>query len=112
MIKSAPWWLSKRFAAITLFGNIYIQDGVELTPEQMNHELIHAAQQKELGALLFLLIYLAEWVWGFRTIFYAYSSIRFEKEAYYFQNDLTYLSIRKPFAWKYPFEEKIIQLKG
>ena len=97
--------------AFTWNGKVYVREGVTLSEVELNHEHIHAKQQEECGMAYFLLIYLADWVWNLRTIFYAYRNIRFEKEAYYFQDDLTYLDRRKPFAWKYKFENKTINLK-
>lgn len=118
-MRTAPWWLPRKFKAITLNGEIRVQKDAVLTTKEFRHEGIHAAQQKDfiekyksnfIGMTVFYLTYAIQWVWGWRTIFYAYQSIPFEKEAYYFQDDETYLERRKPFAWKYPFEEKITQL--
>ena len=97
--------------AFTWNGNVYVREGITLTDIELNHEHIHAAQQKECGMAYFLFVYVMDWVWNLRTIFYAYRSIRFEKEAYYFQDDLSYLNTRQSFAWKYQFVNKTINLK-
>ena len=70
----------------------------------LNHEKIHLQQQRELLVLPFYLIYFFEY---FVLIIYylnhdkAYRNISFEKEAYCFDTDLTYLQKRKPWAmWR------------
>lgn len=77
-----------------------------------NHESIHEAQMRDfcpwiiIGGIVFYLIYLLEWL--FRVLFTkdfmsskAYKNISFEKEAYTYENNLTYLGNRKHFAqWR------------
>ena len=64
----------------------------------MNHESIHAVQQKELGVLFFYIWYGVEYVFLFLKKWdhhKAYRSIVFEKEAYQMEKDLSYLKMRK-----------------
>ena len=68
----------------------------------MNHELIHAAQQKEMLLAGFYLAYYTEYFtkaakYGWDK---AYYEISFEKECYQNENNLNYLKERKPFAWR------------
>lgn len=68
----------------------------------INHERIHFRQQLELLILpfyfLYLLMYLINLI-RYKNHYLAYFNIPFEKEAYCFDADLSYLSHRKPFAW-------------
>ena len=102
----------------------------ELTDEIINHEKIHVAQWCEVTALSILLwsflmldldfrypwtltlcfvvyyiIYVSEYaisrLYGGETGNQDYHHIEFEKEAYKHQNDMGYLSRRKPFAWMF-----------
>jgi hypothetical protein len=68
----------------------------------MNHEHIHAAQQKELLLLFFYLWYVADYL--IQLLKYndhsrAYRNIVFEKEAYAMECDLEYLKRRKLFSF-------------
>ena len=63
----------------------------------LNHERIHLRQQLELGIIPFYIWYFAEygyWRWKGRTHYAAYRAIRFEREAFEHDNNLTYLSKR------------------
>ena len=87
----------RNFYAINLFGFILTCD--KLSKEELNHELIHSAQAKE---LLYIIWYVIEWVIlfiKFRDGMKAYYQIRFEKEAYTHQNDLEYLRRRKHYCY-------------
>lgn len=88
------------FAAINIFGVLFVRNHIVLTPQLINHERIHTAQMKEMYYLLFYIIYLAEWIRGlFRyrgNLRKAYRNISFEKEAYEHQSDLYYLTHRRP----------------
>ena len=88
------------FLAICLFGCIFSIRPLNKT--ELNHELIHVAQQKELLYIPFFIWYFIEWLMlcvKYRNSLQAYYHIRFEKEAYRHQNDLTYLSKRKHFRY-------------
>lgn len=69
----------------------------------LNHERIHLRQQLEMGIVLFYVWYVLEFLvrWmgcGLRWS-RAYRSISMEREAYRHQNDLTYLTDRRAWAW-------------
>lgn len=90
----------KGYVAITLYPFIFTRR--ELTSVELNHERIHARQQKELFIVFFYVIYLLEYL---VLLIYignrkkAYSEISFEKEAYENQHDQDYLSRRVSYAW-------------
>lgn len=68
----------------------------------INHERIHLRQQLELLIFPFYLLYLLNYLINllrFRNHDLAYRNIIFEKEAYQFENDLTYLKKRNWFGW-------------
>ena len=93
------------YAAINLFGILFVRKGVSVTRQLVNHERIHTRQQLELLFLPFFAIYLAEWLIKLFTSGFnahrAYRSISFEREAYDNQADLGYLSRRPLFAhWR------------
>ena len=95
-----PWLLGKDFLAICLFGFIFAV--APLNRKQINHELIHAAQQKELLYLPFFVWYFLEWLVllvKYRDRMKAYRHIRFEEEAFRHQDDLTYLEHRKHYQY-------------
>lgn len=88
------------FLAINLFGVIFSRE--ELSPTDLNHELIHTAQQRELLFVPFYLWYVIEWLVlmaKYRDRLTAYYHIRFEQEAYRHQNDLNYLQRRRHYRY-------------
>lgn len=92
--------LGKNYFAICLFGLICAVR--PLSPVELNHEKIHAAQQRELLYLPFFLWYGVEWLLLFckyRNWEKAYFMIRFEQEAYRHQTDLDYLQQRKHYRY-------------
>ena len=92
--------MGEDFLAICLFGFIFSVRPLDKT--ELNHELIHAAQQRELLYLPFFIWYGLEWLVLFikyRNGMKAYQHIRFEKEAYQHQGDLSYLKRRKLFQY-------------
>jgi len=98
LVKKLP--LGKNYYAICLFG--FILSVRPLSATELNHELIHAAQQKELLYIPFFLWYGIEWLFLFlkyRNWEKAYFHIRFEQEAYHHQADLDYLKHRKHFRY-------------
>lgn len=82
----------KSFIAINLFGIIVTCE--ELSKVELNHELIHTVQARELLYIPFYLWYIIEWFYlylKYRDWMRAYYNIRFEKEAYAHQEDLEYI---------------------
>lgn len=121
------------FSCMNLFGTLFARNKYKgkLRKSTVNHESIHSEQYKDLGYILFLPLYLLEWVikipfsWFYkkkysngRTITkVAYRSISLEQEAYYNTYDYEYLNKRKRYSWvKYIFTmfdpEKVIQSSG
>lgn len=91
----------KGFAVINLFGVIFARHDAYLSGSVLNHEKIHTAQMKELGYVLFYVIYFLEWLIRLILPGNAYRNISFEREAYKFQSKQFYLQYRKKFAqWK------------
>ena len=98
LIKRHP--MGRKFLAICLFGLIFSVR--PLNRKELNHELIHAAQQRELLFLPFFVWYGLEWLIlliKYRDSLKAYQHIRFEKEAYRHQADFSYLEHRKLFGF-------------
>lgn len=92
--------LRKDYYAICLFGLIFANR--PLNTIEVNHESIHAAQQKELLYIPFFIWYGIEWLIlyiKYRDTIKAYFHIRFEEEAYAHQADLNYLSNRKHYHY-------------
>lgn len=99
LIKRHP--MGGSFLAICLFGFIFSLRPLNTT--ELNHELIHVAQQKELLYIPFFIWYVLEWLVllvKYRDQKQAYLHIRFEQEAYRHQADLNYLKNRKHFRYK------------
>lgn len=98
IIKRHP--MGQDFLAICLFGFVFSVR--PLSRQELNHELIHAAQQRELLYLPFFIWYGLEWLvlyFKYRDGMEAYQNIRFEKEAYRHQADLLYLKKRKHYHY-------------
>ena len=90
------------FTAINLFGLIFVRRGHSFSDVDLNHERIHTAQMLELLVLGFYLWYLVEWLVllvRHRNVLRAYRNIRFEREAYENERDMSYLKSRKFWAW-------------
>ena len=97
-IKKHPF--GKGFLAINLFGVIFTLRDLDQT--ELNHELIHSVQQRELLYIPFFIWYGIEWValyFKYRDWIIAYRNIRFEKEAYRHEKDMTYLNKRKHYNY-------------
>lgn len=90
----------KGFSAINLFGVVFVRKGTLISQRLLNHESIHTAQMREMLFIGFYIWYLVEWLIKlFRYGRKAYENISFEREAYTYQYDYTYLNRRKHFAW-------------
>ncbi len=99
LVKRLP--IGKDYYAICLFGFIFSIRPLNAT--ELNHELIHAAQQKELLYIPFFIWYAIEWLvlfLKFKDSTSAYYHIRFEQEAYSHQGDAAYLTKRKHYRYK------------
>lgn len=97
--------LGKDTLAANFFGIILTAD--MLNDVDINHEMIHTAQMKEMLYIFFYIWYGIEWIVLF--IKYhdwtkAYFNVHFEKEAYKHQGELDYLKHRKRFN---DFREKL-----
>ena len=88
------------FAAINLFGILFVRNGVTVTARTIRHESIHTAQMKELWYIPFYLWYLFEWLIKlFKYGVKSYNNISFEREAYMFECYSNYVQTRKKFAF-------------
>lgn len=90
------------FIAINLLGCIVVRSDHrgKVDESLIRHEKIHTAQMRELLYVGFYLIYAVEWL--VRRIAGgtgAYWRIGFEREAYTYQSQPSYLQERKHFAW-------------
>ncbi|XOL40165.1 hypothetical protein KCTC32420_00531 [Aequorivita nionensis] len=68
----------------------------------LNHESIHLRQQAELLIVFFYLWYGIEFLFRWLQLgnrHKAYRNISFEREAYYFENDLKYLKNRRAYTF-------------
>lgn len=96
------WLPFPGFTAITLFGFVFTRDRKSVTPDILNHELIHCRQQLELLYIPFFILYLLEWLLRliqYRDSYRAYRNISFEREAYTHEADHAYPLARRPHAW-------------
>jgi len=91
----------KNFIGCTVWPFIILKSApLKEDPVLINHEKIHLAQQRELLVVLFFIIYLLEWC--VKTLWYldgykGYRNISFEREAYRYEQTLSYLENRKPY---------------
>jgi len=91
---------AKGFAAINIFGILFVRRGVVVSERMLNHERIHSAQMKELLYVFFYILYVMEWIVRlFKYHLNSYYNISFEREAYAHELDLNYLKKRKLWAW-------------
>lgn len=96
------------FSGITLFGILFVRKNAKVSEVMLNHEQIHACQQKELLWVPFFLWYCIEWFIRLFRHGNEYRSISFERETYDNEKNLNYLQERKPYAWlKYVFEKNV-----
>jgi len=108
IIKNFKLLPPKKFNGIVIYPFIFAHPN-GLNERQLNHELIHIKQQRELLVIPFYILYLVEFL--FRLIQYrnpslAYYNISFEREAYTNERKVGYLENRKWYSWM-----KYIKLK-
>jgi len=91
------------YRAMALFPFIFIRNEHRdsVTEETINHEKIHFEQQKELGLIFFLILYIIQWFmkslrYGSRD---GYDKICFEAEAKKNMDNLEYLDERKRYSF-------------
>jgi len=101
--------LWRNFIALALYPYIFVRPDVKVNERLLTHERIHLQQQRELSLVVFLLIYLGEWVWLLTSALWrraedpwmdAYRNIRFEKEAYMYESFPEYPDKREKGAWR------------
>lgn len=91
------------FKAINLFGVLFVRKGCTMSETDINHEMIHTAQMKEMGYVLFYVWYLVEWLVKVARLGNsnkAYRTISFEREAYGNEKNLKYTTTRAKYAWR------------
>lgn len=108
------WWMKisskligsdKVYSAQVPFGLplIVVRDEEVLDKEKtINHEKIHIKQSLWLGVVLFMPLYLLNFLVNllvYRNAEKAYYNVCFEREAYDNDQNLDYLETRKPYAW-------------
>ncbi len=90
----------KGFLCINLFGILFCRR--QLNSIDINHELVHTAQMKEMLYVFFYIWYVIEWfikLFIYQDSNSAYRNISFEREAYENQDNLDYLKTRKHYGW-------------
>lgn len=89
----------KKYYAINLFGILFAKG--PCNAEMLNHEKIHTAQLKELGYIIFYILYVFEWlirIIQYGSFYNGYRNISFEREAYTNEDNLKYLIDRKMYS--------------
>jgi len=101
----------KGFKALTIGPFIFVKKGTKLSKKDLNHEAIHWEQYKELLIIGFLVLYALEYIVRFlfpcfitnttgrRYSDRVYYSLSFEKEAYMYEDNYSYIENRKHFNW-------------
>ena len=98
MIVVSKFMVPKGYIGLTIYPFVFIKEhNLKDNQRFLNHELIHLRQQLELMIIPFFIWYIIEFI--FRYFQYgnwklAYRNISFEREAYFKENDLTYLKNR------------------
>lgn len=98
------------FVAINLFEILFVRCEYKnkISPKIKNHEKIHTYQMRELGYILFYIIYVFEWLIRLLICLFkkenlsrAYYNISFEQEAYNNDSNFEYLKNRKHYSqWR------------
>ena len=98
----------KGFAAINIFGFIWIRNIHDISEKTMRHECIHTLQCRELLYILHYLLYCFEWIIKLLICFNfdkAYRSVSLEQEAYENDHNENYKNERIRFNFiKYIFK--------
>ena len=104
----------KGFAAVNVFGVLFVRRGVTVTERMLTHEGIHTRQMWEMAFVLFYLWYGVEWLLRYLSGLVdswtglndgdelgrrAYFDVSFEREAYRNEDNSGYLKNRRLFAW-------------
>jgi hypothetical protein len=88
------------YKGLTLWPFLFVRS--EMSTIDMNHELIHGRQQREMLVVPFFVWYALEYLVRlciYRSHKTAYKNISLEQEAYERQYDDDYLSRRRLWAW-------------
>ena len=93
------WIPFSGFKCINICGILFVRNGKVMSDKDINHELIHTEQMKEMFYVFFYLWYFVEWLVRLFGKGNAYRNISFECEAYDNDDNFNYLNERKPFAW-------------
>lgn len=94
----------RTFAAVNIFGLIFVKKGYKFTEADLRHELIHTRQMRELLFIPFYIVYFGEWLVRlvqYRSLLRAYFNVSFEREAYLHQAERDYLKKRPLYAWRH-----------
>lgn len=93
----------KGYKLINIFGIIFAKKKAKITPEDINHELIHTKQIQEMLYIFFYIWYILEFlirfIWDGFNWKQAYLNMLFEQEAYKYQNNLMYPEYRTHYQW-------------
>lgn len=95
----------KGYKCINLFGVLFVRKGCTMNETDINHELIHTAQIKELWYIGFYLLYVGLFLYqwgkrGFKDWSASYRANALEAEAFANQYNLDYLNSRDKMAWE------------
>ena len=88
-----------RWIGLTIWPFLIKKKGYTFTDIQLNHERIHAQQQKEMLLIPFFACYLLEWIFRAITGQKAYRNLSFEREAYANEKNLDYIKGRRFWSW-------------
>jgi hypothetical protein len=107
LLNSISWFM--RVGGISIFPFVILREkhkhpkssyGFKRSKKIHNHETIHFRQQLEMLVIFFYIWYVVEFL--IKLFIYgskAYRNLLHEKEAYENDEDNSYLSRRKPYAW-------------
>lgn len=93
----------KGYKALTILKWIFVRPDSIMWQRDYTHEAIHNRQQREITLVLFLLIYVLEYIIKLLCTFNhrrAYRSISFEQEAYANEGNIAWPDSRIRYNWK------------